>query len=73
LVGRLKLFERNKVPLDLKVLGLAMYFQALGGLLAFYLSTAVFLRLLFGLLSLGEGTYSAKHSHTTTTILEGEP
>jgi len=27
LVGRLKLFGRNRVPLGLKVLGLAMYFQ----------------------------------------------
>ncbi|MEM3718987.1 MAG: hypothetical protein QXD45_03045, partial [Candidatus Bathyarchaeia archaeon] len=27
LVERLRLFERNKVPLGLKVLGLAMYFQ----------------------------------------------
>ena len=27
LVERLKLFERNKVPWNLKVLGLAMYFQ----------------------------------------------
>jgi len=27
LVGRLGLFVRNRVPLDLKVLGLAIYFQ----------------------------------------------
>jgi len=27
LVGRLRLFERNRVPLGLRVLGLAMYFQ----------------------------------------------
>ena len=27
LVEQLKLFERNKVPFGLKVLGLAMYFQ----------------------------------------------
>jgi len=42
LVERLRLFGRNRVPLGLKVLGLAMYFQVLGGRLGCYSSIARF-------------------------------
>jgi len=62
LVERLKLFERNRVPFGFRVLGLAMYIQALGGLLGCCLNTVGFLRRLFGggLLSLGEAICSLR-------------
>jgi hypothetical protein len=46
LVEELGVFEGNRVPLELKVLGL--YVQLLGGLLGLYLRFIGFLRLLFG-------------------------
>jgi hypothetical protein len=48
LVENLGVFEGNKVPLELKVLGSAFYmfsFQVLGGLLGLYLGCKGFLRL----------------------------
>jgi hypothetical protein len=48
LVEELGVFEGNRVPLELKVLGLAFYIQLLGGLLGLYLRFIGFLRLLFG-------------------------
>jgi len=59
LVERLRLFGRNRVPLGLKVLGLAMYFQisSLRRAARVLSEYCAFLRLLFGsgLLSLGKG------------------
>jgi hypothetical protein len=48
LVEELGVFEGNRVPLELKVLGLAFYIQLLGGLLGLYPRFIGFLRLLFG-------------------------
>jgi hypothetical protein len=48
LVGGLGVFERNRVPLELKTLSLAFYIQLLGGLLGLYQRLIRFLRLLFG-------------------------
>ena len=48
LVEELGVFERNRVPLELKVLGLAFSFQALGGLLGLFQRYIGFLRPLFG-------------------------
>jgi len=48
LVEELGVFERNKVPLELKILGLAFSFQALGGLLGLFPRYIGFLRRLFG-------------------------
>ena len=48
LVEELGVFERNRVPLELKVLGLAFSFQALGGLLGLFPRSIGFLRQLFG-------------------------
>jgi len=44
----LGVFERNRVPLELKVLGLAFSFQALGGLLGLFPRYVGFLGQLFG-------------------------
>jgi len=41
------MFERVRVPFRFRVLGLAMYFQGLGGLLRCCLNTVGFLRRLF--------------------------